>query len=397
MSDARGPFVLPEAERASVVELRRDLHRHPEPAFREERTAGVVMRELRAMGVQPEPMGGTGVVAVLDSGRPGRTVLLRADLDALPVQEQATHGYASTVPGCMHACGHDGHTAMLLAAARRLAATRDQWAGRVAFVFQPAEEVGQGMRVLLADGLLERVAPDVAFGLHLWTGSPSGACSVLPGAVMAAADELQIRVIGRGGHGAIPHLSRDPVVAAAQMIVALQTVVSRTIDPLQTVVLSVCQVAAGSAPNVIPSEATLAATLRTFEPEVRTLAHAAIERVLKGVAAANDTAVELTVVPHVPPVVNHPDVAREVSACVAEVEGLSEPAPGLRIMASEDMAELLARVPGAFLFLGCGDAAKGTTAPHHHPAFDVDERVLPLGAELLARVACRLAAAAPMG
>lgn len=241
-------------------------------------------------------MAGTGVVALLDSGRPGRTVLLRADLDALPIQEQATHGYASSTPGCMHACGHDGHTAMLLAAARRLVACRDVLAGRVLFVFQPAEEVGQGLRALLDAGLLDRFAPDVAFGVHLWSRAPSGECSVLPGAVMAAADELQVRVLGRGGHGAMPHQAADPVV-----------------------------------------------------------------------------------------------VAEAVEGAVREVTGLRVAAPGWRIMASEDMAELLSRVPGAFLFLGAGDVARGLTAPHHHPSFDVDESVLPTGAELLARAAARLA------
>jgi amidohydrolase len=384
-------FPLPPDEREALVELRRDLHRHPELAFHEERTAGVVERELSAVGLNPERMAGTGVVALLDSGRPGRTVLLRADLDALPLQEQATHGYASSTPGCMHACGHDGHTAMLLAAARRLVACRDVLVGRVLFVFQPAEEVGQGLRALLDAGLLDRFAPDVAFGVHLWSRAPSGECSVLPGAVMAAADELQVRVLGRGGHGAMPHQAADPVVAAAQMVLALQTVVSRAVDPMATAVVSICSVHGGSASNIIPAEVRLTGTVRTFEPTLRADVLATIARVLAGVAAASGTRIEVEVVPHVPPVVNDPVVAAAVEGAVREVTGLRVAAPGWRIMASEDMAELLSRVPGAFLFLGAGDVARGLTAPHHHPSFDVDESVLPTGAELLARAAARLA------
>jgi len=391
MTIAPSPFELPPDERDALVALRRDLHRHPELAFHEERTAGVVERQLRAVGLIPERIAGTGVVALLDSGHAGRTVLLRADLDALPLQEQATHGYASTTPGCMHACGHDGHAAMLLAAARRLVGCREALAGRVLFVFQPAEEVGQGMRALLAAGLLQRFAPDAAFGIHLWATEPAGACSVLPGAVMAAADELRVRVVGRGGHGALPHQAVDPVLAAAQMVVALQGVVSRSVDPLDPVVVSVGSIHGGSAPNIIPADVRLEATVRTFEPAVRASVLAAIERVLRGVAAATGTEVEVVVVPHVPPVVNDRGVVAQVEAAVCEVPGLFPASPAWRLTASEDMAELLARVPGAFLFLGAGNAGLGVTAPHHHPSFDLDEAVLPAGAALLARVAARLA------
>jgi len=220
---------------------------------------------------------------------------------------------------------------------------------------------------------------------------------VLPGAVMAAADELRVRVVGRGGHGALPHQAVDPVLAAAQMVVALQGVVSRSVDPLDPVVVSVGSIHGGSAPNIIPADVRLEATVRTFEPAVRASVLAAIERVLRGVAAATGTEVEVVVVPHVPPVVNDRGVVAQVEAAVCEVPGLFPASPAWRLTASEDMAELLARVPGAFLFLGAGNAGLGVTAPHHHPSFDLDEAVLPAGAALLARVAARLAIGPDVG
>ena len=387
----RPDFRLSDAEREALVALRRDLHRHPEQGFEEHRTAGIVEARLRELGLSPERFGGTGVAALLDSGRSGRCVLLRADMDALPVQEANVHDWASTIPQRMHACGHDGHTAALLAAAACLVANREQLAGRVLFVFQPAEEIGQGARAMIADGLLERYPPDLAFGIHLWSGIPTGDVRIRPGPVMAAADGLQVKVTGRGGHGAMPHQTRDPIVAAAAMITELQRVVARTVDPWEGAVVTVGFIQGGDAHNVIPGELRFGGTLRAFAPDVRALVRAEVERVITGVAAAHDVTVDVQITPHVEPVVNHPDVSREVTAIATGIDGLSVLPTGSRLLASEDFGEFLARIPGVFAFVGAGNPACGATWPHHHPCFEIDEASLEIAARLHCEVALALA------
>ena len=381
---------LSAAERESLVALRRDLHRHPEIAFEEHRTAGIVEARLRSVGLAPERFGGTGVAALLDSGRPGRTLLLRGDMDALPVQEANEHAWASTIPQRMHACGHDGHTAALVAAAEKLVSLKDALVGRVLFVFQPAEETGQGARAMIADGLLERFPVDLAFGIHLWSGIPTGEVHLGPGPVMAAADGLQVTVTGRGGHGAMPHETRDPIVAAAAMITELQRVVARAVDPREGAVVSVGYIQAGDTHNVIPSEARFGGTLRAFAPEIRALVREEVARVIEGVARAHDVQADVAITPHVEPVVNDVRVTRDLVAIAGRIPQLKVVETGRGLLASEDFGELLARVPGCFAFLGAGNAACGATWPHHHPRFEIDERSLETAARLHCEVALAL-------
>jgi len=263
-----------------MVGWRREIHANPELAFAEHRTADLVARVLGDLGMAVDRgLGGTGVVGTLEGRGPGGAIALRADMDALPLEEKTDVPYRSRVPGRMHACGHDGHVAMLLGAARHLAATR-AFAGKVHFVFQPAEENEGGGRVMVADGLLERFPVHAVFGLHNWPGLAAGSFAVHDGPVMAAFDVFEITVRGRGGHGAMPQLAVDPVVAAAQMVLALQTVVSRNVSPVESAVVSVTEVKAGHTWNVIPDEVLLRGTTRSFRPEVRDLVQAAVRRVV---------------------------------------------------------------------------------------------------------------------
>ena len=268
-----------EAMRDELVARRRDLHQHPELAFEEVRTAGIVARELTNLGLEVQTgVGKTGVVAMLEGAQHGPTVLVRADMDALPIHEENEVDYASTVPGKMHACGHDGHTTIALAVAKLLAPHRDQMAGRVKFVFQPAEEAGKGARAMVNDGVLNDPRPDVSVGLHLWNSLPFGTVGVADGPIMAGASIFTVKIRGKGSHAASPHLGIDPVVCAAQMVTAFQTILSRNVDPLDTVVLSVTTIHAGEAYNVIPQTAEMHGTVRYFKREVRDLVFARMQR-----------------------------------------------------------------------------------------------------------------------
>jgi amidohydrolase len=333
-------------------------------------------------------VGRTGVVALLRPARQNaRGVLLRADMDALPITEVAGREYGSEVPGRMHACGHDGHTAMLLGAARLLAAEREALRRDGLFCFQPAEESGGGAEAMLADGVLDWVEIGEVYGQHVWSPFAAGTVHVRAGAAMAAQDEFHARIVGRAGHGALPHAAVDPIVAAAAAVTALQTIVSRSVDPIASAVVTVGSVAGGSATNVIPGEVRLAGTLRSFDPGVRELLRRRVGEVLEGTAAAAGCRVELQLVPGYPALVNDATAterARRAAALIFGAAAVHEPPP---ILAAEDFAYFLGQRPGAFLFLGAGNAERGITAPHHSPAFDIDESVLPRGAELLARLA----------
>lgn len=384
-------YALSEKEQERLVALRRRLHRRPELGFEEHETAALVEAFLRGLGLAPERIAGTGVVAVVEGARPGRSVMLRADLDGLPVDEQNSHGYASEIPGRMHACGHDGHTAMLLFAAQQLVAHRDRLPGRVVLLFQPAEEAQGGAPRVIEEGLLERFAVDRAAGLHLWSEIPTGEAVVTEGPAMASGDVFEVTVQGRGGHGALPHRARDPVVAAARMIVALQGVVAREVDPEEPAVLTVGSVHGGHAANVIPDAVTFAGTARAFSHAVQRGIEASVRRVLEGVARSADVEVSVRWTEVAIPVVNDAAccaVAREI---VTEHPALEGNLFGYRTMASEDMSYFLARRPGVFLFLGAGNPEVGASYPHHHPRFEIDEAALPLGVELLCHLAERLA------
>jgi amidohydrolase len=372
-----------QALRDALVARRRDLHQHPELAFEEFRTAGIVAQELGALGLEVQTgVGRTGVVGVLEGAHDGPTVLVRCDMDALPVLEANQAEYNSLTPGKMHACGHDGHTAIGLAVARLLSAQREHMAGRVKFVFQPAEEIAQGAQAMIADGALLNPAPQVSLGLHLWNDVPVGTVSVTEGAAMAGVSDVRITISGRGGHGALPDQTHDPIVAAAQVVSALQTVVSRNVSGMDTAVVSICTFHAGEASNIIPSAAQLTGTIRTYRNETMALVTARVREVVVGVAAALGCTAEVVITPLAPPVIN--DAATNARLRQTFAAAPVQLIDNARTMASEDMACFLERVPGTFFFVGSANAARGLNYAHHHPQFDFDEDALPIGAGLLA-------------
>jgi amidohydrolase len=368
--------------------LRRDFHRHPELGFNEVRTAGIVARELNQLGLEVTTgIAETGVVAMIEGNRPGRVALLRFDMDALPIQEQTGAPYASQNPGVMHACGHDGHTAIGLTVARLLNSHRHQLTGSIKLVFQPAEEGDGGAERMLAEGVLENPHADAAFALHLWNEKPFGWLGIADGPTMAAAEIFQIEVTGRGGHGGIPHLAIDPILASTQIISALQGIVARNVSPLETAVVSVTSLHAGEAFNVIPARASLQGTIRTFSPEVRQRVLQRFEQVVEGVGAAMECQVDCQVRSISPAVVNEGSLAEEVRAAARQVLPESQIEADYRTMGAEDMAFIMQKLPGCFFFVGSADPEQGLDAPHHHPRFDFDERALAHAAALMAGVA----------
>uniref|UniRef100_A0A832I2N1 Amidohydrolase n=1 Tax=Eiseniibacteriota bacterium TaxID=2212470 RepID=A0A832I2N1_UNCEI len=381
-----------EADVRELVETRRDLHAHPELGFQEVRTAGVVADRLRALGLEVRTgVGRTGVTAVVEGARPGRRVLLRADMDALPITEENEAPYRSRHPGVMHACGHDCHTAILLTVARQLVRERAGLAGAVTLCFQPAEEGGGGADAMIADGVLEAARPDAAFGLHVWQDLPLGTVAVTPGPMMAAVDEFTVTVKGVGAHAAMPQASRDPVLCLAHMITALQSIASRNTDPLREVVVSATQLRAGTAFNIIPMTATMNGTCRVFDPAVWEALPVHFERVCRGVAQAFGCEVEMDYRRHHRPTVNDPEMAALARAAAAEVVG-EERVTTVRTMGGEDFSSFLARVPGCFVAIGSRNEARGLVFDHHHPRFDVDEECLAIGAEVLLRTTKRFLA-----
>jgi amidohydrolase len=373
----------------SLVAWRRALHQRPELGFAEHETAAFVAARLGELRLNVTTgVAKTGVVAVLETAHPRRPpVLLRADMDALPIEEPAGRPYGSKAAGKMHACGHDGHMAMLLGAASLLSESRERLDRNVVFCFQPGEEGFGGADVMIREGILKTHGVAEVYGLHLWSLFPVGTVQVRPGPAMAAQDEFAAKIVGRAGHGAMPHEARDPVVAVAQAIVALQSVVSRSIDPIQPAVVSVGSLHAGTAPNVIPQSAELRGTLRSFDEGVREILRRRVREVVDGSAAAAGCRSEFELFPGYPAVVNDPEAVERVRRHAAQVVGAAnviEPAP---MAAAEDFAYFLQNAPGAFAFIGAGNAARGITAPHHAPQFDIDEAALPVGAELLARIA----------
>lgn len=379
-----------EAFKDEMVAIRRDLHAHPEIGFEEVRTSGIVADKLTSWGIEVHRgLGRTGVVGVLQgTGGPGKRIGLRADMDALPMEEITNLAYSSKIAGRMHACGHDGHTTMLLGAARYLAENRG-FPGTAIFIFQPAEEGLGGARAMIADGLFERFPCDEVYGLHNAPNLEHGQISVFPGPAMAGADFFDIKITGRGTHGAMPHLGRDPVMVAVALASALQTIVSRNADPREAAVLSITQIHAGTAYNVIPEEAHLAGTIRTFSPEIAQLVRDRMREIVAGLAMSFgcEIAVDIrdifnVLVNHPEPSVHAADVAREI---VGDANVLTEPR---QIMGSEDFADMLLKVPGAYCWVG-----HAGSVPVHNPAYVLDDGILPIGASLLARIAeTRLAA-----
>ena len=384
-----------DAEVSTLVETRRDLHRHPELGFEERRTAGIVAERLARLGLSPRTgVGRTGVTAdppsrgvspsVARSAKEGR-ILLRADMDGLPLAEETGVPYASTVSGAMHACGHDGHVAIALAMAERLSGTPA--AGRVRHLFQPAEEGAGGARACEADGVLEGVT--AAFGLHLWNQLPVGTIGVNRGALMAAVDEFSIDVEGPGGHGAAPHETYDAVVAAARIVEALQTIVSREISPLESVVVTVGSIHGGSAFNIIPKSVLLSGTARSFSEAAFLALPGKMERIVRGTAEAAGVTARLDYKRVNRATVNHPDMADLVIDVARRLVGEENVETDTRTLGGEDMSVFLDRVPGCFFFVG--SAPEGRHRPHHSPNFDIDERALLVGTAMFEAVALEAA------
>jgi amidohydrolase len=372
-----------------LVAIRRDLHAHPEIGFEEERTSGIVAERLAAWGVEVHRgLGKTGVVGVLRGKGDGRRIGLRADMDALPIHETTNLPYRSTAPGKMHACGHDGHTTMLLGAARYLAETRE-FDGTAVFIFQPAEEGLGGARAMIRDGLFERFPCDEVYGLHNAPEGPRGRVAVRSGPAMAAADFFDIRIQGRGAHGAWPHQSNDPVVVAMTLGQAMQTIVSRNADPLEAAVVSITQIHGGAAYNVIPGEVALAGTVRTFDDGVRELARRRIRELADGMAKAFGVAIEVDIRDIFSVLHNHEAQAAAAAEVARELFGADNvvtDAPPR--MGSEDFADMLRAVPGAFLWV-----AQTPGASLHNAGYDFDDEIIPVGAALLARLVERRAGA----
>jgi len=369
-----------------MVERRRYLHQHPELSFHEVDTPQFIADRLTELGIEVRTgVGGRGVVGTIRGGKPGKTVALRADFDALPIQDEKTVDYRSTVPGVMHACGHDGHTATLLAVAEILVRQKEQLAGNVVLIHQHAEEVVPGgARDMVADGCLDGV--DVIFGTHLWSTTKLGTIGYRIGPVMAAADKFELTLFGRGGHGAKPHETIDAVVLGATVVKELQSIVSRRLDPLQQAVLTIGTLHAGNTFNVIADSAELTGTIRTFDPEVAEQIVHEMERTIKGVCDAAGATYSFTYERGYPAVVNHPqetNLLRTVASDIMGTDHVFEIAP---TMGGEDFAYYLQQVPGTFFFTGAGDE---TFYPHHHPKFDFEEQAMQHAARILIEVTLR--------
>ncbi len=377
--------------------LRRDFHKHPELGFNEIRTGGIVAKELEALGLEvTKGVGKTGVVGYLEGSRPGPTILLRFDMDALPINEETGAEYSSTNPGVMHACGHDGHTAIGLTVAKMLHAHRDELAGSIKFCFQPSEEGTNGQEVggalmMMRDGVLESPKVEKTLSLHVWNDKPVGWLSVAKGPVMAGAELFSVKLTGKGGHGAAPNTTVDPVVAAAQIVTALQTVVSRNVPPLKPAVISVTSIHAGSAFNIIPQTAELNGTIRNFDPEVRKIVLARFEEIARGVGTAMGCEVDITLKQVTPTVINDETVTESVfkSAQTLFPEAEIETTPYLT-MGAEDMGYMQEQVNGCYFMIGSANDEKNLNYNHHHPKFDFDERALVTGAALMATAAADL-------
>lgn len=368
-----------------VTGWRRQIHQTPELGYDVFKTADFVAAKLREFGCDEvvTGLGRTGVVGVIrGSLGAGRTVGLRADMDALPIGETTGKPYASTVAGRMHACGHDGHTAMLLGAAKYLAETRN-FPGAVAVIFQPAEEGGGGGAAMVRDGMMERFGIERVFGMHNLPGLPVGQFATRPGPIMAATAEFRITVMGRGGHAAMPHGTIDPIVAGSQIVAALQTIASRNVDPIESVVVSVTKFHGGDAYNVIPEQAELAGTVRTLKQEVASLARERMQEICDGIGKASGTAVTLAYSPNYPVTFNHAEetaFASDVAATVAGDAQVHRAMPP--VMGGEDFSYMLQARPGAFVFLGNGDSAN-----LHHPAYDFNDEAIPHGVSYWVRLA----------
>jgi amidohydrolase len=377
--------------------MRRDFHMHPELGFTEVRTGGIVAKELETLGIEvTKGVGKTGVVGLIEGARPGPTILLRFDMDALPITEETGAEYSSTNPGVMHACGHDGHTAIGLTVAKMLHAHREELSGNIKLCFQPSEEGTNGEEIggalmMMRDGVLEGPKVEKTLSLHVWNDRPLGWIHIAKGPVMAGAELFIVKLTGKGGHGAAPESTVDPVVAAAQIVTALQTIVSRNVPALKPAVVSVTSIHSGTAFNIIPQTAEINGTIRTFEPEIRKLVLQRFEEIVRGIAASMNCAVEITIKQVTAPVINNGAVAESVLGSAQTLFPKTEiDTHAYLTMGAEDMGYMLEKADGCYFFIGSANDEKHLNYNHHHPKFDFDEQALITGAALMATAAADL-------
>ncbi len=376
-----------QALQLQLVEWRRQLHQKPEMGFKEHLTAELIGQKLQAWEIPHQTgIAHTGIVATIESGKPGPVLAIRADMDALPIQEENNVPYRSQHNGVMHACGHDGHTAIALGTAYYLAQHPTEFAGTVKIIFQPAEEGPGGAKPMIEAGVLQNPTVDAIIGLHLWNNLPLGTVGVKSGALMAAVEEFKCTIFGKGGHGAIPQQTIDAVVVSAQVVNALQTIVARNVDPLQSAVVTIGQLHAGTAFNIIADTARLSGTVRYFNPAFDGYFGKRTEQVIAGVCQSHGASYELDYWRHYPALINDAAMAELVRA-VAEtvVETPAGVVPECQTMGAEDMSFFLQEVPGCYFFLGSANPDRDLAYPHHHPRFDFDEAALGMGVEMFVR------------
>ncbi len=375
-----------------LVTWRRQIHQKPELGFQEKITAEFISQKLRSWGIPHQTgIAQTGIVATIEGKKPSTlshppVLAIRADMDALPVREENEVEYKSQHPGLMHACGHDGHVAIALGTAHHLARHPETFAGTVKIIFQPAEEGPGGAKPMIEAGVLENPNVDAIIGLHLWNNLPIGTVGVRSGALMAAVERFHCVINGKGGHGAMPHQTIDPILVAAQVITTLQTIVARNIDPIEAAVVTVGSLHAGTTDNVIPRQAEMQGTVRYFHPQYAGYFRQRLEQIIQGICQSHGASYEFAYEEFYPPVINHPEIAELVRGAALEV--IETPVgivPECQTMGGEDMSFFLQAVPGCYFFLGAANAEKKLNFPHHHPCFDFDETVLAVGVEIFTR------------
>ncbi len=366
-----------------LIDWRRDFHRHPEIAFEERRTSGVLKKFLEDHGIPVQVMAKTGLWGILRGQAGGKTVALRADIDALPLKEEGDKEYISENHGAAHACGHDGHMAILMGVIELLCRRQDAFWGNVVFLFQPSEErIPGGAKLMIEEGALEGV--DAIFGLHLWQLLATGDVGLVRGAMMAQPDKFTIRVRGKGGHGSMPHQTVDPILVASHLVTNIQSIASRNVDPLKPVVVSFGTIEGGTIYNIIPEEVVLTGTVRSFDADVQELSENRLKKITDSTCAAFGATADFLYEKGYPPVVNDKSMVDFVAHTASGIFGEGKVKEIEPVMGGEDFAYFLQEVPGAFLFFGMGD---GMTFPHHHPAFDIDEKALPLATLLMTALA----------
>jgi amidohydrolase len=374
-----------------TIATRRDIHRHPELGFEEFRTSRLVADKLIALGLDVQTgVAETGVVALLRGSLNSPVLLLRFDMDALPIQEETIVPYASEEPGKMHACGHDSHVAVGLSVAEILTEKRESLPGTIKFVFQPAEEGGGGAEKMVKAGVLENPKPDFSMGMHVWNDKPVGWYGVTQGPIMAGAQIFEIKITGKGGHAAAPHLSIDPIVASAQIITALQTITSRNLPPLESAVVSVCKMEAGTAFNIIPKEAVISGTIRTFKAGVYEVVETRFREIVNNLALGMGCEAQITIKRVTYPVENDKALCKLMSKVIQQVDTQAKIDDAHQTMGSEDFSFMMQDIPGCFLMVGSANAEKDLIYGHHHPKFDIDESCLPYAVAILAQGAIEI-------